>query len=74
MGRKRGRKYVLKLLVNERVLELLGKECSVGQVTERQGYSKGTIPPSVPWECSRKQYRANQDTCIYSHLRIPQSV
>lgn len=46
----------------------------MGQVTERQGYSKGNIPDSVPWKCSGKQSSENQSTCMYSHLRMPKGV
>lgn len=74
MGRKGGRKYALKLLVNRRVLELLGR----GRRSVQWDREVGILQRDYPTFCSlgvqQEACRANQGTCMYSHLKMPKGV
>lgn len=74
MGRKGGRRYALKLLVNERVLELLGLGRRSAQWDRGAGILQRGHPMFCSLEVQQEASRANQGTCMYSHPKMPKGV
>lgn len=74
MGRKGGRKNALKLLVNERVLELLGLGRRSVQWDREAGIPQRDYPTFCSLGVQQEASRANQGICTYSHLKMPKGV